>query len=44
MLCRMFADDSDMKWTAEELIELSRLWKFEGNDTLEDAQQMLKEV
>jgi hypothetical protein len=40
----MFADESDMKWTAEELIELSRLWKFEGNDTLEDAQQMLKEV
>ena len=30
--------------TTEELVDLSRLWKFEGNDTIEDAERMLQEI
>lgn len=29
--------EPDSKYTVEELLELSRLWKFEGNETIEDA-------
>lgn len=44
MLCRKFADECDDKWTAEELLDLSRLWKLEGGDTIEDVKQMLSEI
>ena len=37
MICRKFADQSDNKYTAEEFLALSRLWKFEGSETIEDA-------
>lgn len=44
MLCQKFADDSDNKWTAEELLNLSRLWKLEGNEMIDDAKQMLSDI
>jgi len=44
MLCKRFAEESSGKWTTEELVGLSRLWKFEGNETLENAKQMLSDV
>jgi hypothetical protein len=34
------AEESD-KWSPLELLELSRLWKFEGNETFDDAKEML---
>lgn len=36
--------ETDSKYTVEELLELSRLWKFEGNETIEDAKSMLAEI
>lgn len=29
---------------AEELVNFSRLWKFEGTETFEDAKQMLADI
>lgn len=39
-LCRKFASESDGKYSAEMFQNFSRLWKFEGDDTFEDAQQL----
>jgi hypothetical protein len=37
LICRKFAEESENKWTTEELMNLTRLWKFEGDETLDDA-------
>lgn len=37
MLCRKFADDSKTRWTCEELMEITRLWKLEGDEMIEDV-------
>ena len=44
LICQKFAASSDGRWSAEELSEFSRIWKFEGNETLDDAKQMLTEI
>jgi hypothetical protein len=36
-LCRKFASESNGKYSAEMFAGYSRLWKFEGDDTFEDA-------
>jgi hypothetical protein len=41
MLCKKFAEESEVSLTTEEIFNLSRLWKFEGNETIDDAKQML---
>lgn len=43
-MCKKYAQETDSKYTVEELLELSRLWKFEGNDTFEDAKTQLAEI
>ena len=40
-ICEAFANESEGKWTASELMDFSRLWKFEGNETIDDAKEML---
>lgn len=44
LMCKRYALETDSKYTVEELLELSRLWKFEGNETIEDAKSMLAEI
>jgi hypothetical protein len=43
-LCRAYAAESGGRWTTEELMGLSRLWKFEGDDSIDDARHMLTEI
>jgi len=43
-LCRAYAAESNGRWTTEELMGLSRLWKFEGDDSIDDARHMLTEI
>jgi hypothetical protein len=42
-ICQTILDVSKEKYTlsSEELVGFSRLWKFEGNETLDDAKDML---
>jgi hypothetical protein len=44
MLCNKFAEEQNCGLTAEQLVELSRLWKFEGNETIENAESMVAKI
>jgi hypothetical protein len=37
IICRKYADDSNLKWTCEELMDATRLWKLEGDETWDDV-------
>jgi hypothetical protein len=39
-LCKKFASESNGKYSAEMFVGYSRLWKFEGDDTFEDAETL----
>ena len=41
-ICRKLAKDSQGKHSAEMLVNYSRLWKFEGEDTFDDLQILLE--
>ena len=43
-ICQKLAAESEGRWVAEELVNFSRLWKFEGTETFEDAKQMLVDI
>lgn len=43
-ICQKLAAESEGRWAAEELVGFSRLWKLEGNETFDDAKQMLVDV
>lgn len=44
LICRKYADDSNCKWTCEELMDASRLWKLEGDETFEDVKKSLADI
>lgn len=44
MICRKHADDSHCKWTCEELMDASRLWKLEGDETWDDVKRSLADI
>lgn len=43
-ICRQIAAQPTCKLSAEQILGYSRLWKFEGDDTLEDADQLVKKA
>lgn len=43
-ICQKLAAESEGRWVAEELVKFSRLWKFEGTETIDDAKQMLLDI
>jgi hypothetical protein len=44
MICRKYADESNVKWTCEELMDATRLWKLEGDETWDDVKKLLSDI
>jgi hypothetical protein len=44
-ICKRYVLDSQFDtFSLERLMELTRVWKFEGDEDIDDAQVMIKEV